>query len=107
TLDANRTPTFQYSWKGMEVADKISGQQPESISREITISGVQAGLYCRIAAAKKIEKADQDLYAIDDRSYYIRVDDRFRPEIRSTAAGQELIVPIGQHADPLTYSITF
>jgi hypothetical protein len=107
TLDANRTPTFQYAWKGMEVADKISGQQPESISREITISGVQAGLYCRIAAAKKIEKADQDLYAIDDRSYYIRIDDRFRPEIRSTAAGQELIVPIGQHADPLTYSITF
>ncbi|MDP4248942.1 MAG: DUF1080 domain-containing protein [Bacteroidota bacterium] len=107
TLDAGRIPTFQYAFKGMEVADKISGQAPQFIRREIAVTNAATGLYCRIAAAKSIEMIDKNLYAVDDRTYYIRLDERFKPVIRSTAAGKELIVPISQHADPLIYSITF
>jgi hypothetical protein len=107
TLDKNRTPTFLYAYDGIEVTDKISGQQPQSLTREITVTDPPADLYCRIAAAKSIEMIDRNFYAIDDRCYYIRLEDRFKPLIRSTPAGKELLVPIGKQSAPLTYSITF
>ncbi len=107
TLDENRTPTFQYSLNGIEVADKISGQQPQSLTREISVTHPPADFYCRIAAAKSIEMIDKNFYAIDDRSYYIRLEDKVKPVIRSTAAGKELLVPIEKRSTPLTYSITF
>jgi len=106
-LDANRFPTFEYAYNGMNVTDKISAQQPGSLTRELSVSGGPAGVYCRIAVADHIEMLGKGLYAIGDKSYYIRLDDRYKPTIRQTSKGQEMLVSIEKAASPLTYSITW
>lgn len=68
-LDKQRFPTFSYAIKGVEVADKILPQSNgESILRELTVSNAPQNLYCRIAAAKKIQLIADGLYSIDDKS---------------------------------------
>jgi hypothetical protein len=106
-LDENRTPTFLYAYNGIEVADKISGQQPQALSREITITDPPENLYCRIAAAKSIDRIDKNFFAVGDRSYYIRIEEGARPVIRTTPAGKELLVPIEKKTNSLLYSIIF
>jgi len=106
-LDANRFPTFEYAYNGMNVTDKISARQPGSLTRELSVSGVPAGAYCRIAIADRIEMLGKGLYAIGDKSYYIQLDDRYKPTIRQTAKGQEMLVSLEKTASPLTYSITW
>lgn len=106
TLDKERTPTFRYEVAGYNVSDKISAQHNgESILREISVANAPANLYCRIAIATSIISMGKGLYAVDDRSYYIQVDKRFRSVVRTIQDRQELIVAITKDRDPLTYSI--
>ncbi len=105
-LDQARNPTFKYVFMGANVEDKISiAMNGQSIVREISVSNAPANFYCRVAAAGKIESVGKGLYAIDGKSHYIQVDARFKPTLRKTSSGQELITSIGNSAGPLTYSI--
>jgi Domain of Unknown Function (DUF1080) len=107
TLDENRNPAFEYVFNGIAVTDKISGQQPQSLSRTISVADAPEGLYCRLAAASGIEMIDRNLYAVGDRSYFIQLGEGFKPLIRATPAGKELLVPLDKKSGPLTYSIIF
>lgn len=105
-LDKNRNPTFRYLYNGAEVTDKISiPSNGESLVREINVSNAPVNFYCRIASANEIESVGKGLYAVDGKSYYVRIDDRFKPLVRKTQDGQELIVSVGKSVTPLTYSI--
>jgi len=107
TLDADRTPTFQYGYKGMEVSDKISGVDVKGITRELTIKDPVDNLYCRLASDASIVRTTNGQYVIGDRAYYLRLEDRYKPVIRKTAKGMELLVPIGKQTNTLTYSLNF
>lgn len=106
-LDGSDRPAFRYVLYGSLVNDASTViDNGQGIHREITIKEPVTGLYMRLADAGRIEALKNGLYAIDDRSYYIRIDDAgdAKPLIRNTAGGQELIIPIQKK---LTYSIIF
>jgi hypothetical protein len=105
TLDKQRSPTFSYSVKGLEVKDSIVCQPAgEFLSRTISINNAPSNVYCRIAEGSNIEKISDDIYAVNGKSYYIRADKKFQPFIRKSLKGQEMLVRYG-NAGPVTYSI--
>jgi hypothetical protein len=104
-LDKDRTPTFMYSIKGLDVKDKIvTTSNGESIERTLTVANAPGNLYGRIAEGKNIENISGDLYAVDGKSYYVRIDRKYKPLIRPSKNGQEIIVKYDS-ANPITYSL--
>jgi hypothetical protein len=107
TLDKNRFPSFEYEYKGIKAIDKISAPTANSIVREINVSNAPENVYVRIALGKNIEKIGMGHYSVDDKSYYLTIDDTNQPLIRATAHGKEMLVPIAKGSNSLTYSIQF
>ena len=106
-LDADGRPAFRYLIYGSLVNDAstvLDGGQ--GIRREITMQDAAPNLYVRLASGNNIEKIKDGLYTIDDKSYYIRLEDagNAKPVIRPAGSGQELIIPFQKK---LTYSIIF
>lgn len=107
-LDKSRMPTFIYNYNGADVTDKLSViNNGESLQREITVANGADNLYCRIAAANNIVALKSGMYVVGDKEYYIKVEDGYKPFIRNTPTGQELLVLIGKSTTPLTYSLTW
>ena len=105
SLDKQRSPTFTYSVDGMNVNDSIvSALNGEGIVRTISVANAPANLYGRVTEGKSIVSISENLFAVNDKSYYIRIDKKFNPVIRQSAKGQEIIVKYNT-AIPLTYSI--
>ncbi|MBX2923473.1 MAG: DUF1080 domain-containing protein [Chitinophagaceae bacterium] len=103
-LDRNGFPTFKYSYNNLEVEDKIDFPgSHDGISRTLTVTGNTAGAFCRIANGKKIEKIKEDLFLVDDKSYYLQVDKKLKPFVRQSGDGYELIVKYNDR--PVTYNI--
>lgn len=105
-------PVFLYNYKGIDVEDKI---YPDDNNRAIThevilknrgtqagVSAGQAGLYYKLAEGKTITQLSNGLYAIDDKSYYIKPATGTVPTIRESNGKKELIVPI---ENSIKYSI--
>ena len=105
TLDAGRAPSFRYNINDAHITDKISVPNASGIVRELMIANPSANLYHRIAVAKKIEQIKKGFYAIDDKSYYISIDEKLEPFIRRAGANQELLVPINKAGVAVTYSL--
>jgi hypothetical protein len=102
-LDKQRSPTFDYFINGMEIKDSIlTLSNGQGITRTVTISNAVPNVYCRIVNNGKIEKLRDDLYAAGDKSFYIRIDKKYNPVIRSVGSEQEMLV---KYEAALTYSI--
>ena len=100
-------PSFQYSFNGISVSDKISATEPSSLVRKLKILDAPKGLYLRLAAATEIASLGNGLYAIGNKSYYITLDNSQQPIIRKSKLGMELIVAIPADASTYSYSITW
>lgn len=106
-LNAAGQPTFRYVIYGSPVNDASTVMEGEKgIHREIVLQNQVEGLYMHLALGNHIEMLNDGSYAIDDKSYYIRIDDAGanKPVIREVSGKQELIIPIQKK---LTYSIIF
>lgn len=95
-LGKDGSPTMEYKLAGVIIRERI---QPTGNGLEHTFSltGKEAPaqpLYCRLAAGKTIEEVAKGLYAIDDRSYYVRVDPKAKVTLRQTGNQQELLMPV-------------
>lgn len=107
TLNKQRTPVFTYSIRGTEVKDSIAFEaNGEGITRSVMVTNPPTDMYCRIADGKTIEHVNDNLYTIDDRTMYIRLDKKYKPVIRPSAKGSEMLVRFSA-AGPLTYSIVW
>lgn len=106
-LDDSDRPAFRYQIYNAMVND-VTRVLPDNhgIRREISIQNPTAGLYVRLAAANDIETVSDRLYLLNDKSYYLRIDDagNAKPVIRNAGGHKELIVPI---QNKVTYSILF
>lgn len=105
-LNADDVPAFKYNIYGTSVNDASSVMDKgQGIHREITLANAVDGLFYHLASGN-IETLGNGLYVIDDRSYYIRIDDAggAKPVVRDAGGKQELIIPIQKK---LTYSIIF
>ncbi|WP_184546590.1 family 16 glycoside hydrolase [Mucilaginibacter sp. FT3.2] len=106
-LNTNDEPTFKYLIYGTMVNDAstvITGGH--GIHREVTLQNPVDGLFAQLATGTNIEDLGNGLYTVDDKSYYIRIEDAAgaKPILRNAGGKQELIVPIQKK---LTYSIIF
>ncbi|GGA89742.1 hypothetical protein GCM10011500_01790 [Mucilaginibacter rubeus] len=105
-LNADDVPAFKYNIYGTSVNDASSVMDKgQGIHREVTLANAVDGLFYHLASGN-IETLGNGLYVIDDKSYYIRIDDAAgaKPIVRDAGGKQELIIPIQKK---LTYSIIF
>lgn len=107
-LDENDMPTFRYVSMGMAIDDKIRpAEKGQGITREVTVQNPQPSLYFKLASAKNIEKVNDWLYLVDDKSYYLQVDKSSgsTPVLRDGPEGsKELLLPV---KNKITYTILF
>jgi hypothetical protein len=106
-IDDNDRPTFLYSMYGAEIKDDIKVMDnAEGLRRTISINNAKETLHARIAVGKTIESIGNGMYLINDKTFYLRVDDagKSQPVIRDANGGKELIVPVQTQ---LSYSILF
>jgi hypothetical protein len=63
-------------------------------------------LYVQLAEADKIEISADNLYLINDKSYYLRVEDAGggKPIVRDANGRKQLLIPI---QNKISYSILF
>ncbi len=106
-LDAEGRPSFKYMTYGITVNDAVKLlEKGQGINRKIDLSDSPAGLYFRLAEAENITHVSQDLYLIDDQSYFLRLDETggSKALIRDQNGRKELIIPA---VKSLSYSILF
>lgn len=107
-LDDTDQPTFRYNMYGAEILDAIRLMDNEQgLKRTITLNNTSRNWYVRLAEGKIIEVLPGNRYLIEDKAYYLQVDDAAgaTPTIRDGANGiKELIIPIDK---TISYSIIF
>lgn len=89
-LDDQNLPTFNYRINGNEVEDKIRIQEDKYLLRTLSIKNVVGNQVVRLAIGTTIVKVSDDLYAIDNKHYYIRATGA---SIEQLAGKSVLIVP--------------
>ncbi len=90
-------PVFLYSYDGIDVEDKVYPDEDNKvITHEIVIKnrGTKPGLYYKLGEGKTITQLSNGLYAIDDKSYYIKPAGGTNPTIREVNGKKELIVAV-------------
>jgi hypothetical protein len=94
TVDDAGRPTFKATYRGLEVEDKVYPKD-NAMVHEVAIKNLEGktGLYYKLAEGKVIAKNPNGSYAIDDKSYYIRISG-VTPQIRESKGVQELIIPV-------------
>jgi len=104
--EASGRPIFKYTYQGIEVEDKIYPDAQGRVIHDVTIKnrGTKTGLYYKLAEGKSIQQNPNGSYAIDDKSYYIRVNNGASPKVRMVDGKQELFVPV---EGSFSYSITW
>lgn len=103
-LDAADRPVFRYLMYGATIKDAIRVMDDgHGFQREITVENAPANMYLRLANASIIEKMDNGVYMIDDKTYFLKLDNN-KAFIRDSNGSKELLVPI---ENKLTYAIIF
>jgi hypothetical protein len=108
TLDIQGQPTFKYHIHSASVSDAVKIiNNGQGISREISIQNSPGSTYAKLAEGKSIEAIGNNLFLVDDKSYYLRIDNAGteKPLIRNGENGRvELIIPL---KDRVAYSILY
>lgn len=106
-LDDKDRPVFRYLIYGATVNDAIRVLDNNGgLSREISIENPAGDLYVRLAECKTVEDAGNGLYILDDKSYYLKMEDAGGAQvmIRDSNGKKELLIPV---KTKLKYSILF
>jgi hypothetical protein len=106
-LDGSDRPTFRYQIYNATVNDVTRVMDNnQGLRREITIDKPVVNLYVQLAEADKIETSADNLYLINDKSYYLRVEDSGggKPIVRDANGRKQLLIPI---QNKISYSILF
>lgn len=106
-IDDQGRPAFRYLCYGSLVSDFTKAMENgRGISRVISVANPTKDLYFRLAEAASIEEISNGMYLIDDKSYYLHLDNTggSKPILRDLNGRKELIIPAGTS---LSYSILF
>lgn len=106
-LDEMDRPTFNYFIYNKPVKDVIRVLDNRGgITREISVDGVSGDLYVRLGEGSTIEDAGNGLYLIDDKSYYLRIEDAGGEKafVRDSNNRKELLIPV---KTKIKYTILF
>lgn len=105
-MDSEDRPEFKYITYGAKINDAIKATADgHGLTREISSDNSSKDLYLLVANATDIQEVEKGLYLLNDKSYYIKINDTDgKPIIRENNGMQQLIMPIGKK---LNYSILF
>ncbi len=95
-------PTFMFTAFGASATDEIRVKDGKSLARKLSFQNAPSGLVVKIADGIKIEKVSNDLYAVDDKAYFVKA---ANASIRSSDGMQQLILPINN--GEATYELMF
>ena len=114
TVDKQGYPTIEYTLAGMAVTDDV---RPDNnvLIRTLTMKGSPnripgpRSVYCRVALGSSVEEVSKGLYAVNDRSYYIRIDPKSNVKLRHSNGKQEVLLPVElkNGTGSVQYSIEF
>lgn len=109
-FDKDGNLIFNYQLGQINIEEQIVPEnEGRELTREITFHQEESSgnLYMRIIGADSIEKLPNNLFSINDKTFYIRLGNETRNEakIRTGAGNQELIVPVEDiEGSKLSYS---
>jgi hypothetical protein len=109
SVDSLGNPTIEYVLAGAAVQDQVRAAA-NTLTRTLTVGGPPIpALYCRLAAGTTLEEVQKGLYAVDDRSYFVRFDPAAAAIVRQSQGRQELLLPVPRQNDAatVTYSLEF
>lgn len=109
TIDKQGVPTLSYMLAGATVTDATRAEG-NALVRTLTLTGSPDGTpYCRVATGASLEEVGKGIYAVNDRSYYIRFDPKAKVKLRQSNGKQELLLPVDMKngAGSVQYSIVF
>ena len=102
---ATGNPIVIYRYKDVELTDALAASS-NGLTRTFTVGGGASAtpLYTRLAAGSSINQVEKGLYEINNQSYYVQLDPKAKPIIRTSNGQQELLLPIiGQIRYTLTW----
>ena len=106
-MDEKDQPTFKYFIYDAAVSDEIRVlDNGQGLHRQLMVQNPADGLFVRLAEGKTIESLQNGMYLVDDKSYYLRIEDagNSKPVIRDANGRKELVIPF---QNKLSYSILF
>jgi hypothetical protein len=104
TVDKNNLPVIEYTLAGTSVTDAIR-PIANGLTRTISLAGTPTGaLICRVAANAQLEDLGKGLYNVGDGQYYIRLDPKLKPRLRTIGGRQELLVAV---KGTVSYEVVF
>ncbi len=97
-LDKQGRPTFNYYFQGLQFHDRIiPSDNNRFLTRSLHLIQGDPGkeLWILLAAGTVIEELEGGLYAVNDKSYYVRLDKKKHREVvlRDVNGRKELLVP--------------
>ncbi|MCB0570061.1 MAG: DUF1080 domain-containing protein [Phaeodactylibacter sp.] len=108
-LDAEGVPTFLAEMSGLKISDRVAPVDGNrKLERRLQLEGpAPSGLYCRLAAGRRIERLEGNTYAVDKR-YYIQLPEKstLKVTVRNAGDWQELVAPLGGVRE-LAYFLVF
>lgn len=114
TVDKEGYPSIEYVLAGATVTDVVrprtDGPLGGGIDRTLTVTGSPDGTaYCRVAAGSAIEEVAKGVYAVNNRSYFVRFDPKAKSKLRQSNGKQELLLPVAMKdgKGSVMYSVVF
>lgn len=97
-LDKQGRPIFNYTFNGLQFSDRtVPSDDNRILTRTLEYSNgaVPNDLWILIAAGDKIEQLEDGLYAINNKSYYLRLDGKKQrgTMLRNINGREELLIP--------------
>ncbi|MDB5158648.1 MAG: hypothetical protein JWR50_3355 [Mucilaginibacter sp.] len=94
-LDEAGLPTFKYIFDGISINDKSTSDDGKILTRRISVDGpAPKDLFTRIATGSDIVDMGNDMYSVNNATYYVQLDKGIKPVIRNSAKGKEMLLPI-------------
>ena len=111
SLNSQRQPEFSYTLKGTSFTDLF---EPDTTGKGLTRTlhfekaPKDQAMTIRLAAGDTITQVADNIYAINNQSYYLQLEPlvaKLKPEVKTTANGQELIVRLDADTQALSYTL--
>jgi len=102
-LTKDGLPIFRYQMYGADIEDlsKVT-DNGKSLTRTISVKKPVSDLSVRVAVAKKFTVFSDDIYIVDDKSYYIKLLNGAKPTIEKVGEYSVMILPL---KDKVQYAI--
>lgn len=90
-LNAAGIPIVTYRAGNSDITDEIA---PENGGLSRTVNGNVPNAYIRVVTGKNVSMLEKGLYEIDGQRYYVRIDPKNKPVVRTVNGRQELLLPV-------------